>query len=196
MPSNKKQKNNLMKNIKNLFIALFFLSFINCKSQEKTNYWTSAESKKGKIVLHQNSKRANFPKEFKLFKLDISILKSKLFTIVNNKNSAEIILPNIKGEFEKFEITETSCFSPELQAKFPEIRSFGGKGISDKFATVKLSYSPNGIQASIFRADKESEFIDIYSKDGTIYAITNKSDKDPNWKCDTSTPTNKVNNKK
>ncbi|MDI9308722.1 MAG: hypothetical protein QM535_00800 [Limnohabitans sp.] len=185
-----------MKIAKNLFISLFFLSFITCKSQEKTNYWTAADSKKGKITLHQNSKRVNFPKEFKLFKLDLNTLKNKLFTIVDNKNSTEIIIPNTKGEFEKFEITETSSFSPELQAKFPNIRSFGGKGVSDKFATIKLSYSPNGVQASIFRADKESEFIDIYSKDGTIYAVTNKSNKDPNWKCDTPAPTDKVNNRR
>lgn len=184
-----------MKNLKILLITFFGFCFLNCSSQQKTNYWTSAEASRGKIILHQNAKRVNFPKKFKLFKLDLSQMKNKLFSVVDNKNSVEIIIPNINGEFENFTITETSNFSPELQAKFPEIRSFGGKGITDVSATIKVSYSPNGLQVSIFRADKESEFIDIYSKDGKIYAVTNKSDKDPNWKCDTPTPT-KSNNRR
>src|SRR6185436_16083173 len=82
-----------------------------------------------------------------------------------------ITLPNAAGNFEQFEVFEASNFEPGLQAKFPEIRSFSGRGITDKFATLKLSISPQGIQTMVFRTDKENEFIEPYSADHNTYSV-------------------------
>jgi hypothetical protein len=54
---------------------------------------------------------------------------------------------------------------------FPDIRAYSGKGITDRFATVKLSISPQGIQTMVFRSDKENEFIEPYSNDHRIYSV-------------------------
>src|SRR5206468_11645033 len=62
-------------------------------------------------------------------------------------------------------------FEPALQARFPEIRAYSGKGITDKSAILKLSISPQGIQTMVFRTEKENEFIEPYSQDHTVYAI-------------------------
>ena len=75
----------------------------------------------------------------------------------------------------------------ELQARFPEIRAFSGKGLTDKYATLKLSISPQGIQAMIFRTETDNEFIEPYSKDHTIYAVF-KSQREKGklpWSCST-----------
>jgi hypothetical protein len=82
-----------------------------------------------------------------------------------------ISLPNANGDLEQFEVYEASNFEPELQAKFPEIRAYSGKGISDQYATVKLSISPQGIQTMVFRSDKENEFIEPYSSDHRVYSV-------------------------
>ena len=79
--------------------------------------------------------------------------------------------PNADGGIEEFEVYEASNFEPDLQAQFPEIRAYSGKGITDRYATLKLSISPPGIQTMVFRADKESEFIEAYSQDHTTYAV-------------------------
>ena len=82
---------------------------------------------------------------------------------------------------------EASNFEPDLQASFPEIRAFSGKGITDKYATLKLSISPQGIQTMVFRTDKENEFIEPYSQDHTVYAVF-KSQRTPGklpWSCST-----------
>ena len=81
------------------------------------------------------------------------------------------LLPNADGQIEQFEVFEASNFEPALQAQFPEIRAFSGKGITDKSATLKLSISPQGIQTMVFRTEKENEFIEAYSKDHTVYAV-------------------------
>ena len=80
-------------------------------------------------------------------------------------------MPNADGEMEDFEMYEASNFEADLQAQFPEIRAYSGKGITDKYASLKLSISPQGIQTMVFRTDKENEFIEPYSQDHTVYAV-------------------------
>jgi hypothetical protein len=72
---------------------------------------------------------------------------------------------------EEFEMTEASNFDHELQARFPEIRAFSGKGLTDKSAALKLSISPQGIQTMLFRTGDENEFIESYSGDHKVYAV-------------------------
>lgn len=161
--------------IKRMFkICIFFICFnsiVGCSSQNR-KYWSS-ESLKNNIDLDKGVARISFPKNFRLFRLDVKDLRKDLFKIVDKEkhDSLVVVLPNIEGNLEEFQVFENSGFSPELQEKFPEIRSFDGKGITDKRATLKLSYSPEGIKTMVFRTDKENEFIEVYSKDLTIYAV-------------------------
>lgn len=156
-----------------LFVLVGYLFSGQTYAQSK-NYWTSSDASKGKVATDKGVARVTFPKEFKLFQLNDNPLRQELFSIVGNqatKHSTIISLPNVDGKMEQFEVYEASNFEPDLQAQFPEIRAFSGKGITDKYATLKLSIAPNGIQTMIFRTDKENEFIEPYSQDHTIYAV-------------------------
>src|SRR5690606_26109971 len=74
------------------------------------------------------------------------------------------------------------------QAKYPEIRAFSGRGITDKGAMLKLSYAPNWVQTMVFRADgKPNEYIEPYSADGRAVAVF-KAQRTKNgipWLCST-----------
>ena len=70
---------------------------------------------------------------------------------------------------------EASNFEPELQAQFPEIRSYAGNGIDDKYARLRMSIDPRGIQTMIHRADKATEFMEPYSQDERIYSVYRSS---------------------
>mgnify|MGYP003672889123 CR=1 FL=1 len=76
---------------------------------------------------------------------------------------------------EKFEVFEASNFDSDLQAQYPSIRSYVGIGLDDKNAQIRLSVDPNGIQTMVFRAGKQSEFMEPYSQDGSVYAVYNSS---------------------
>src|SRR5256885_2261803 len=125
---------------KALPILLLIIS-IDGFSQNKT-FWSQNTS--DRITTDKAVARLSFPKEFRLFTLDTGPLKQELFTVVNNsvKHSTVITLPDADGQIEQFEVFEASNFEPALQAQFPQIRAFSGKGISDKYATLKLSISP------------------------------------------------------
>jgi len=123
--------------------------------------------------------RPSFPQEFKLFNLNRSGLDDMLAPAVSRAGQSTIIsLPNANGRLEQYELFEASNFDPALQAQFPEIRAFSGRGITDRYATVKLSISPRGLQGTVFRtaseilgSDGQTEIIEPYSADRNTYAV-------------------------
>ena len=155
-----------------VLLAVLIVSTVSFEASAQEGYW-SLRSEKSGIVTDKAVARLSFPKEFKLFNLNIDPLRQDLFSIVGNQpgHSTVISLPNADGNIEQFEVFEASNFEPDLQAQFPEIRAYSGKGITDKYATLKLSISPQGIQTMVFRTDKENEFIEPYSQDHTVYAV-------------------------
>lgn len=169
-------------------IATMLLSGCLLALQAQDGFWSPA-SPAGKITTHKAVARASFPTDFKLITLNESALRSQLFTVVD-KSSAQstlITLPNAEGRLEQFRVYEASNFEPDLQAQFPEIRAFSGRGITDQYATVKLSFSPQGLQTMVFRSGKDNEFIEPYSNDHTVYAVF-KSQRKPGslpWTCST-----------
>jgi len=136
--------------------------------------WTPNSENQTLIVKDKAVSRASYPKEFRLFNLDVPSFRQTLLSVTGNnriKTAAVISLPNADGGIEEFEVVETSNFDPELQARFPEIRAFSGKGITDKYATLKLSISPEGVQTMVFRTERDNEFIEPYSKDRRVYSV-------------------------
>lgn len=152
----------------------FFSLFIICVSlqtfAQQQNFWT--EHGIGVLNISKAASRSNFPANYKLFDADLSAMQQYLLSAARTKSSQIILtLPNADGIMEEYELTEASNFEPELQAKYNEIRSFSGKGITDKNARLKLSISPQGVQTVVFREGKEEEYIEPYSEDNLTYSV-------------------------
>ena len=154
-------------------------------------YWSVNSENRSALITDKAVARLAYPAMFRLFNLDIAPLRNELFSIAGNspsKKSTIISLPNAAGNIEQFEVYEASNFEPALQAKFPEIRAYSGRGITDKYATLKLSISPQGIQTMVFRTEIDNEFIEPYSKDHAVYAVFS-SHRDKGklpWTCSTA----------
>jgi hypothetical protein len=170
-----------------LFTVGLVLFFSFAFSQKK--YWSAHKTEDVSIIKDKSVERVTFPKSFKLFDLDLATLRQDLFTVVDNSAAHSVIisLPNVDGTIEEFSVVEASNFEPALQVQFPEIRAFSGKGITDKYATLKLSISPQGIKTMIFRTDRVNEFIEPYSKDHKIYSVFRSERKKGSlkWECTT-----------
>jgi len=174
---------------KTLLLTVLFASITILGFSQSDRFWSENYGGRGSIVTDKAVARLSFPKEFKLFNLNTEPLRQALFSIVDKsaKRSTVISLPNADGVLEQFEVFEASNFVPALQARFPEIRAYSGRGITDKYATLKLSISPQGIQTMVFRTEKDNEFIEPYSVDHTVYAVF-KSQREKGklpWTCST-----------
>ena len=159
---------------------------LHCAMAQQKNCWT----------LHENSTplktdkavdRLSFPKTFLLYDINEEEFSTQLMSIVDHSEnkSCTITLPNANGNEEQFEIYEASNFEPDLQARFPEIRAFSGKGVTDKYATLKMSIAPKGMQAMIFRTNAANECIEPYTSDHTVYAVFQSQQIKTSfpWKC-------------
>lgn len=178
-----------MSKLYKVLLAVLVAGTISFTSSAQDDYW-SARSDRGGITTDKAVARISYPKSFKLFTLNIAPLRQQLFSIVGaqaSRQSTVISLPNANGQVEQFEVYEASNFEPALQARFPEIRAYSGKGITDNSAFLKLSISPQGVQTMVFRTNGPNEYIEPYSQDHTIYSVfTSQRNKgDLPWICST-----------
>lgn len=162
---------------KTLLLSVFSLLVFNLGFSQTEKAWSQVVTQD--IKKNKNVERESFPQEFKLMQLDATVLKQVLRNApdrtLRGAKGVVISLPNSEGVLERFEVFEASNFEPELQAQFPEIRSYAGNGIDDKFARVRMSIDPRGIQTMVHRAGKGTEFMEPYSQDGKVYSIYRSS---------------------
>ncbi|MBI3138626.1 MAG: peptidase [Sphingobacteriales bacterium] len=178
-----------MSKLYKFLLAILIVSSSSFKVTGQLPYW-SLNNESGRITTDKAVARQTFPKEFRLFDLNIDPLRQQLFSIVGanaGRHSAIITLPNANGGFEQFEVVEASNFEPALQARFPEIRAYSGKGIQDPSAMLKLSISPQGIQTMVFRTNGPNEYIEPYSDNHHTYAAfkSQRNKGELPWVCST-----------
>lgn len=149
-----------------LLFSIFYCAILNAQTND---LWQKVA---GNAAL---SKRINTSDSDPLYyKLNKDVLHIRLASATakgSNANTAEITIPNSNGILERFVVWESSNFEPELQAKYPEIRAYEGRGVDDKTAKVHFSVSPLGFQTVVFRSDKATEFMEKNPDDTTEYVL-------------------------
>jgi len=175
---------------KTLLLLVFSLVLSQFGFSQTEKAWSNFTGQDVKVAL--SAQRESFPQDFQLLNVDLAILKQTLLTATDrfaaNSTNVIITLPNAAGKLERFRVYEASNFAPELQAQFPEIRSYVGHGLDDKTAIVRLSLDPRGIQTMVFRANTGAEFMEPYSDNGLVYAVYKSSRKKGKLPFTCSTP--------
>ncbi|MFM9076602.1 MAG: reprolysin-like metallopeptidase, partial [Bacteroidota bacterium] len=152
-------------------IILLFSGMFASMAQQRPA-WVPVPAGAG-ILPNKAAQRSGFPAEFKLFQLDLAPLRQAMMSVAGNNRSAlrtVISLPTAAGKFEDFEIIESSNFHPDLQARFPNIRAYSGRSLTNPGSTLKISIDDRGIQGMVFRAGDVTEYLEPYSEDNRVYA--------------------------
>jgi uncharacterized protein (UPF0333 family) len=76
-----------------------------------------------------------------------------------------ISLPTPTGSFQRFAIARSAVMAPALARRHPEIRTYSGRGIDDRGATIHADLSPIGFHASV-RSPNGGWYIDPYYRQG------------------------------
>ncbi|WP_250253284.1 reprolysin-like metallopeptidase [Chryseobacterium sp. Marseille-Q3244] len=145
-----------------LFIFALVIPFFG------SSQWTRTELRAQKV------KKSQEKLEFAgLYSLDTNQLKQLLKNVpvrFSSQKGTIISLPTAQGRLEKFQVWEFSNMAPELQAKYPDIKSYVGTALEDPSVYLRFSLSPVGFSSMITRSGI-SEFIEPYTEDRTIYAV-------------------------
>ena len=145
------------------------------------NTWSSSKvSEKQKDVFVKR----NIPLKSKVFSLDINQFQNKLsYAPIRGeyvgKSNFVIEIPDSNGSLVKYRIEEASVFAPEMQARYPEIRSYAGQGLNDSSSYLRFTVSPyNGVNGIVLTGDRSQSII-IQSVPGDVSktAFFNRSDK-------------------
>ncbi|WP_291119160.1 zinc-dependent metalloprotease [Empedobacter sp. UBA7248] len=154
---------------KYLLICLAFST--NLFAQQ--NFWKTNNAK-GSISKEQLNTRAHIPT--KSVKLDLAY--DNLVNYLNNTNQQSFLLnfPTENGKFNTYRIVETSNLSPELQTKYPDIKSFSGYNTNDLSEKINFSLSPQfGLYGLVSNGNK-TVLIDAYTKNKASYIVYDKKD--------------------
>jgi len=165
-----------MKKRNYLLFLIGFFAFIFYGFSQKQPLWSATNtSLDDEVLLPRTTSISNF----KIFHLETSILKKQLdFTseIAHGETKNSIVeFPNADGELLKFNIKKSAVLHPKLAAKYPSLKTFTGQGIGNT-STIHLSITGLGLHAMLLSSDKETVFIDPYSKDKTNYMVYSKKD--------------------
>ena len=103
----------------------------------------------------------------------------------NNPAVIEIPLPD--GTLGLFECVESSVMEPELQAQFPEIRTYLVWSAQDRSINGRIDLTPAGFHAMIFTTEGETIFVDPVTRDDAVHHVSYfrsdlKSSKE--WQCE------------
>ncbi|WP_288376240.1 reprolysin-like metallopeptidase [uncultured Chryseobacterium sp.] len=164
--------------IKQLFyLGIFVLSISYGKAQD---FFTVISERSIKA---DPKNRTVQPEKSMTYTLDVAGMKSYFNSVPELKDSDRkdhapvIILPMPDGTKAKFRIWKSSVMAPGLASQFPQILTFTGQGIDDKYATVKLDFTELGFHAQIKSVVAGDTYIDPYAKqDINNYIIYRKSD--------------------
>ncbi|KUJ50781.1 reprolysin-like metallopeptidase [Chryseobacterium sp. JAH] len=139
------------------------------------NYWT----KLTRNTSNELRPRWTTPKVFSLYQLDLERIKIDLKIAPKRFSGDEnlvIKFPDADGNVRNYIVQEASVMEPELQAKFPEIRTYIGWEAGKPLNTIRFSVTPEtGISVMYFDGWDVS-YLDSYTKNNSSYILYKRKD--------------------
>jgi len=101
----------------------------------------------GKAILDENIEIPT--RKAAYFDFDVQSFRQEV-KAVSGRQASAIVLPLPDGSFEEFEVKESQVMSPELAAKFPNIKTYSGVSTKNGYSSVRFDISPKGFHAMLF----------------------------------------------
>ncbi len=159
------------------FVLIAFLSAIILPVSGQNSLWQLVDES---TFVNRSEERWIVPEKYKSFSLDLNSMRSNLERVPMRFNgdgeTTRIELPMPDGTIEVFNIVEAPLMHPDLAARYPEIRTFSGQGITNPSAAAYLDWTPQGFHGMIIMPGQVL-YIDPYFKnDNSFYVSYNRED--------------------
>ncbi|MCB0423099.1 MAG: proprotein convertase P-domain-containing protein [Mangrovimonas sp.] len=141
--------------IKLMLVSLVYLCSMGVNAQK---IWKQVEGNTQSSVLSISKSQKTY--ETNLQTLTGILSSAPLRNNYLGRSNAIIELPDSKGNLKKYRVEEAPVFAPELQAQYPEIRSYAAYGIDDPTAFARFCVSPyKGVNGIILSGVKDETLV-------------------------------------
>ena len=175
-----------------LSIPLFFFC-ITTLAQDAGLYWEQRPMVPGGETLSGQSIKNEGSRAFELRE---SIFRRELQKLQDGStNSVLISFPDASGRSLTFQVEERSVMAPELQQRYPDIRSYIGYAIDANSTRIRFSYSPKGLQGMVVDTEtSQTYYLEPDPDRSGTYHLFSREMLEPTlsgWKCKTDSKTSK-----
>ncbi len=159
-----------MRKLKFTLLALFATTLLTAQSVPQ--FWTSVDE--DRMELAPQSKVGQLPDAFQSFELDITTMKAQLSKAPHRDDSDRlkpvlVDIPLANGKMMTFEVYEAPTMMPELQARYPHIRSYQGVAQDNPLYTARFNANSLGFYARINSPEGLMHIIPYASKQDRYY---------------------------
>lgn len=181
-----------------LLLSFSFFSSFSSAQFNSQSYWSDIDESQIELL----RERDIIPEAYRTVSLNVEQMKILLqtapleFTIDASERNVVMELPYPDGTMKKFHIYESPIMEPELAAKFPDIKTYSGYGLDDRYASMRFDMTPLGFHAMVL-SPNGAVFIDPYTV-GDIHNYISYYKKDyikfnSNFECELLYEENKLN---
>lgn len=123
------------------------------------------------------------PAVYRAAALNHDALRAELAGVPQESNVAlaasnrVIALPTPDGTLARYAIVESPVMAPALAARFPQIKTYLGRGIDDPTASLRMDWTPAGFHAQVLSAHGASYIDPLYRGDDVHYACYYRRDR-------------------
>ncbi|MFY1046925.1 reprolysin-like metallopeptidase [Chryseobacterium sp. GP-SGM7] len=158
---------------------IFIISCLLIAGQSfgQQNYWS--KRKDNNVERGELKPRWVTPKTFSLYQLDLDKIKSDLKNApqrFSNNESLIIKFPDSNGGVRDYVVQEASVMAPELQAQFPEIRSYTGWEKGNPSNTIRFSLTPQTGISVMYFDNWDVSYLDSYTQDNSSFILYKRKD--------------------
>ncbi|MCO6477861.1 MAG: zinc-dependent metalloprotease [Phaeodactylibacter sp.] len=131
-------------------------------AQNNRSIWQDAEEPS-----RPGAERVIVPKSYRVLQLDTEAMLRHLAgapdeSVANAAVSTYTLkLPRPDGRMETFRLCESPVMAPGLAKRFPQVKTYLGKGVDNPTALARIDYTPHGFHAMVL-AGEDAYFIDPY----------------------------------
>ena len=176
-----------------LSIPLLFFC-LTARAQEEGVYWDDQPLTTRQLTLSLQPIRKDSARAVRLRE---SLLRSRLQSL-ETAGSREVVLtfPDAGGAFRRYRVRERSVMDPQLQQRFPGIRSYVGYSVDGAPTRIRFSLSHRGLQGTIVEpGTARTRYLERAPGREDTYLIFSRDDLEPTlqgWKCKTDASTGKA----
>ncbi len=172
-------------------VVLLFVTSLSAQN----NYWTKKAFTR---TLDGVSFEKLDPNHYEVYELNHDAFRQQLADApvrgeFSGRSNTYVVFPDDKGKLETFRVMEAPIFTKELQAKYPNIKSYLGFSVDNPGARIRFSVSPQGVSTMISYLDRETVFMQPVAKGSSSHFAYNRGirnkDKEDMFEClTTDTP--------